>query len=101
MRAARNKRLTPAFLVIGLYMVFSCGPMLWLVLSSLKGRQDLFAWPPKVWFSPDWNSYKAVFGLGSAEGTATAIGLTDALLDPEFFSAAGLTLHPLDGSATP
>lgn len=89
---ASHRRLTPAFLVIGLYLLFSCGPMLWLLLSSLKGRQDLFAWPPKLLFTPDWSSYQAVFGVGRSEGSAASIGLLDALLNSVLVSVAGTAL---------
>ena len=90
--AASSRRLTPAFLVIGLYLLFSCGPMLWLLLSSLKGRQDLFAWPPKLLFTPNWTSYQAVFGVGEAEGSAASIGLVDALINSVVVSLSGTAL---------
>ena len=36
-------------------------------LSSLKSRQDLFTWPPKLIFTPDFSGYQAVFGVGERQ----------------------------------
>lgn len=79
-------------IVIGVYLFFSLGPVIWMFLSSLKSRQDLFAWPPQVFFTPDWSSYRAVFGVGEAAQSAAAIGMADALVTSVIVSLAGTTL---------
>ncbi len=99
----RNPLLLPAA-IIGLYLIFSTGPVLWLMLSSIKDRQDLFTWPPKVIFTPVWTGYQAVFGVGSAQYTATAVGLYDALVNSIVVSGLGtlfaVVLGTLAGYAT-
>jgi multiple sugar transport system permease protein len=89
--AKRAPVLLPA-LVIGIYMFYACGPLVWLVASSLKSRIDLFAWPPTLIFTPDFSSYSAVFGLGGAAQTATAEGLVDALVNSVVISLSGTFL---------
>jgi multiple sugar transport system permease protein len=84
----RNAFVLPA-LVIGIYLVFSTGPVIWLMLSSIKNRQDLFSWPPTVIFRPVLTGYEAVFGLGSAQQTATAVGLYDSLVNSIVVSGFG------------
>jgi multiple sugar transport system permease protein len=99
----RNAVLLPA-LIIGVYLVFSTGPIIWLMLSSIKDRQDLFAWPPTVFFRPVWTGYEAVFGVGSAQNTATAVGLYDSLVNSIVISGFGtmfaVVLGTLGGYAT-
>ncbi|HWL67637.1 MAG TPA: carbohydrate ABC transporter permease [Geminicoccus sp.] len=87
----RQPILIPA-IVIGIYMIYACGPLLWLVLSSLKDRQELFSWPPSLIFTPDLSGYRMVFGIGEAAETATALGLTDALINSVVISVSGTVL---------
>ncbi|MEM8855947.1 MAG: carbohydrate ABC transporter permease, partial [Pseudomonadota bacterium] len=82
----------PVMIVIGVYLAFSFGPIFWMFLSSLKDRQELFTWPPQLFFTPDWTSYQAVFGVGEAKQTATAIGLVDALITSIIVSVGGTVL---------
>jgi len=58
--------------LLGIYIFFSLGPILWLIISSLKSRADLFAMPPKWVFDIDMTGYESVFGVGAARGTASA-----------------------------
>lgn len=82
----------PVLAVIGIYLIFSSGPILWMVLSSLKDRQELFTWPPSIVFAPDWSSYEAVFGIGGSARSAASIGLTDALVTSVIVSVGGTAL---------
>lgn len=84
----RNPLLVPA-LIVGTYLVFSAGPVIWLILSSIKTRQDLFVWPPSVIFHPIWTGYEAVFGIGHARDTAIAVGLFDCLINSIVISGFG------------
>lgn len=99
----RNPLLIPA-LIVGAYLVFSDGPVLWLILSSIKSRQDLFTLPPKVVFQPVFSGYQAVFGVGAASTTAIAVGLYDSLLTSIIVSVLGtaiaVALGTLAGYAT-
>ena len=69
----KRSPLSVAALIVGAYLVLSDGPVIWLILSSLKSRQDLFTLPPKVFFHPVWTGYQAVFGIGAASTTAIAV----------------------------
>jgi multiple sugar transport system permease protein len=79
-------------------MIYSLGPIFWLVLSSLKSRQDLFALPPKLIFTPDFSGYQAVFGVGAARDSAAAIGLADSLVNSIIVSIGGTLLATLLGT---
>jgi multiple sugar transport system permease protein len=99
----RNPLLIPA-VIVGLYLLFSDGPVIWLILSSIKSRQDLFTLPPKVLFHPVWTGYQAVFGIGAASTTAIAVGLYGSLLTSIVVSVLGtsiaVALGTLAGYAT-
>ena len=55
--------------IIGIWVVFSLGPLLWLFLSSLKTRLDLFSMPPKFFFSPTLHGYKSLFIITYKDGS--------------------------------
>ena len=86
------------FAFILLYMVYSMGPLFWLLISSFKGRMDLFTMPPKIFFTPDWSGYQAVFGVGAAKDTAAAIGVVDALINSIVCAFSGTFLAVLFGT---
>ena len=83
---------------LGLYMIYSMGPLLWLVLSSIKSRADLFTMPPTLFFTPDWSGYQSVFGIGAAQGSASAIGIVDALLNSILIAVCGTFFAVLFGT---
>jgi multiple sugar transport system permease protein len=93
----RTAFLAPA-IVLGVYMIYSLGPIFWLALSSLKSRQDLFHLPPKLIFTPDFSGYQAVFGVGAARDSAAAIGLADSLVNSIVVSIGGTVLATLLGT---
>jgi multiple sugar transport system permease protein len=93
----RSAFLLPA-IVLGFYMIYSLGPVLWIALSSLKSRQDLFALPPRFIFTPDFSGYQAVFGVGAARDSAAAIGLTQALMNSIVVSIGGTILATVLGT---
>jgi multiple sugar transport system permease protein len=97
MKQSRSALLLPA-IAIGLYMIYSLGPIFWLVMSSLKSRQDLFTLPPKLIFTPDFSGYEAVFGVGAAKDSASAIGLTQSLVNSVVVSVSGTLLATLLGT---
>lgn len=87
----RSPFLLPV-IVLGLYMIYSLGPIFWLVLSSFKSRQDLFTLPPKLIFTPDFSGYEAVFGIGAAADSAAAVGLAQSLANSVMVSIGGTVL---------
>ena len=78
--------------LLALYTIYNLGPILWLVISSLKSRADLFAMPPKLVFTPDLTGYQSVFGVGAARGTASAYGVFDTLVSSVVVSSIGTFL---------
>ena len=83
---------------LGLFVVFSVGPLFWLVLSSMKSRADLFSMPPKLIFTPDWSGYQSVFGVGVAKDSAAAIGVFDSLINSVVVSGMGTSLAVIFGT---
>ena len=63
-----NRILT--FGLIGIYFLFSFTPIFWLLLSSFKTRMDLFAMPPKLFFTPTLDGYKSLFFVFYKDGTS-------------------------------
>lgn len=97
MTTRRNTLVLP-FIVLGLYMIYSLGPVFWLLLSSFKSRQDLFTLPPKLFFTPDFSGYQAVFGIGAARDSAAAVGLSQSLVNSIVVSTFGTALATLLGT---
>jgi len=93
-------RATRIFILalLTVYVFFSLGPIFWLAISSLKGRADLFAMPPVWIFDIDTTGYESVFGVGAAAGTASAYGVTDALVNSVIVSSIGTLLAVLLGT---
>lgn len=90
-------RWIPVLLML-LYTFYSLGPILWLLLSSLKSRSDLFAMPPTLLFTPDFTGYQSVFGLGAARGAASSIGVFDSLVNSILVSVSGTALAVIFGT---
>jgi multiple sugar transport system permease protein len=55
--------------IIGIWVAFALGPLVWLFLSSLKTRLDLFSMPPKFIFTPTLHGYESLFITTYADGT--------------------------------
>jgi multiple sugar transport system permease protein len=85
-------------LLLAVYTFFNLGPILWLIISSVKGRADMFAMPPVWFFDIDTSGYESVFGIGEAAGTASAYGVTDALINSVSVSSVGTVLAVLFGT---
>ena len=63
-----SKLNTLIFVVIGIFLVFSLGPMLWMVLTGFKHRGEFFTYPPV--FIPkhfDWSNFLGGIELGGAK----------------------------------
>lgn len=93
----RALQFLPVVLLLA-YSFYNIGPVFWLVVSSLKDRQDLFTFPPTLVFEPTWAGYQAVFGVGAAAGAASAIGLVEALVNSVVISVSGTVIAVALGS---
>lgn len=75
-----------------LYTVYNLLPILWLALSSLKERAELFAMPPSVFFKPDFSGYMGIFGVGAASEITSSVGVLDSLINSAIVSSIGTVL---------
>ncbi len=50
--------------LVVLLLIWSLLPIVWIVLTSLKKRVDIFASPPKLLFSPSLDAYRDVLSMG-------------------------------------
>ena len=64
---ARKRRIdwgnVAAYIILSFWMVFTLFPVAWLLLSSVKEPQDVFAMPPKWIFTPTLHNYEVALGL--------------------------------------
>ncbi|MCC6173735.1 MAG: carbohydrate ABC transporter permease [Chloroflexi bacterium] len=52
-----------AYVILSVWMVFTLFPVAWLLVSSLKEPQDVFAMPPQWVFVPTLHNYEVVLGF--------------------------------------
>src|SRR5689334_7103999 len=52
-----------AYTILTIWMVFTLFPVAWLLMSSVKEPQDVFAMPPQWVFTPTLHNYEVVLGL--------------------------------------
>ncbi|NSW76857.1 MAG: carbohydrate ABC transporter permease, partial [Candidatus Atribacteria bacterium] len=55
-------KLVVAWVIIAIILVVNVLPFIWLILTSLKTRLDIFAIPPRFIFQPTWKNYISAFG---------------------------------------
>ncbi|MGE3269943.1 MAG: carbohydrate ABC transporter permease [Chloroflexota bacterium] len=64
---ARKRKInwgdTAAYVILSVWMVFTLFPVAWLLVSSVKEPQDVFAMPPQWVFVPTLHNYEVVLGL--------------------------------------
>jgi multiple sugar transport system permease protein len=88
MKATRLIVLT----IIGIWVIFSLGPLLWLLLSSLKTRLDLFSIPPKFFFPPTLHGYKSLFVITYKDGSTGVSEIIGTMLNSVMIAGAGTIL---------
>jgi multiple sugar transport system permease protein len=52
-----------AYVILSIWMIFTLFPVAWLLMSSVKEPQDVFAMPPQWIFTPTLHNYQVVLGL--------------------------------------
>lgn len=57
----QTKKKTGYYLLLWLVSLFFFLPVLWIILSSLKTREDILAWPPKFLFTPTFSNFIDLF----------------------------------------
>jgi multiple sugar transport system permease protein len=78
--------------LIGLYLVFSMGPLVWLFLSSIKTRMDLFSIPPKIFFKPTADGYNSLFVRTYKDGTTGKSEIVGTMVNSVLIAGIGTVL---------
>jgi len=78
--------------VIGIWVVFSLGPLFWLFLSSLKTRLDLFSMPPKFIFTPTLHGYESLFIVTYKDGTTGVSQIIGTMINSVLIAGLGTIL---------
>ncbi len=72
-------RYAALLMAIGIWAI----PVLWVVATSLKARTDIFTIPPRLWFSPTLEHYRAALGsmdIPRSIGNSAVVGTLTMLL---------------------
>lgn len=64
MRDRRGKVFTYILMVV--LAIYILAPLIWIVMMSFKNRADVISVPPKFFFVPTLENYKALFGAGGS-----------------------------------
>ena len=59
-----------AYIGLGVALVFSLGPLIWLILTSFKPYAAVNVLPPTVFFAPTWENYNELLHPTSSSGRA-------------------------------
>jgi len=78
--------------IIGIWVVFSLGPLFWLFLSSLKTRLDLFSIPPKFFFTPTLHGYKSLFVITYKDGSTGISEIIGTMINSVVIAGMGTIL---------
>jgi multiple sugar transport system permease protein len=78
--------------IIGIWVVFSLGPLFWLFLSSLKTRLDLFSIPPKFFFTPTLHGYKSLFVITYKDGSTGLSEIIGTMINSAVIAGMGTIL---------
>ncbi|MGH2437144.1 MAG: carbohydrate ABC transporter permease, partial [bacterium] len=103
MRSNTGRR-TSTVLVYGFllgYLTFVLFPLLWLLLSSFKTRQDALALPPRIAFSPTWDAWEKVFTAGVMQpfGNSFLIAATNIIIALALAIPGAYVLARMQGGA--
>ena len=62
----KEKRKNNLLIYLGMLVVaiYLTAPIIWIVMMSFKNKFDVTSMPPKIFFIPTLDNYKALFGLG-------------------------------------
>lgn len=59
-RGRKKRGAIVTFVLLTLWSIFAVGPILWILLMSVKSPADIIAWPPKFFFTPITDNYVEV-----------------------------------------
>ncbi|MGB4137289.1 MAG: carbohydrate ABC transporter permease [Microbacterium sp.] len=58
--ARRRRNSTIVFILLTIASICALGPIVWILMMSLKTPQDIIAWPPRFVFTPIFDNYAKV-----------------------------------------
>ena len=61
----KSKNLILIYLGMLVVAIYLMAPIIWIVMMSFKNKLDVVSMPPKIFFNPTLDNYKALFGLGA------------------------------------
>ncbi|OUR75940.1 sugar ABC transporter permease [Alphaproteobacteria bacterium 46_93_T64] len=74
-------------------------PVLWIILTSFKTRQDALATPPAFFFTPTFDNFVRVFYRLTSEGEQMATGMGLFFFNSIFIAGAGVLLAVIIGTS--
>ncbi len=73
-------------------------PVLWMILTAFKSRQDALATPPKIFFTPTFENFTRVFYRVTTEGEQLSTGMGLFFFNSIFIAGAGVLLAAVIGT---
>lgn len=73
-------------------------PVLWIILTSFKTRQDALATPPLLWFTPTLENFERVFYRVTSAGEQLSTGMGLFFFNSIFIAGAGVLLATIIGT---
>lgn len=101
-RSRKNRALREAgwgrTLVAGTIGLIYFSPVLWIVMTAFKTRQDALATPPKLFFQPTLDNFVRVFYRVTTDGDQLSTGMGLYFFNSIFIAGAGVLLAVIIGT---
>lgn len=79
-RASRPRRSrkgrNAAYVIVIVWVVVSLAPVLWMLSQSIRPASEVFAIPPRWFFSPSLQNYRALFSTAAGSHFARYVGIS-------------------------
>jgi multiple sugar transport system permease protein len=85
-------------LVAGIIGLIYFSPVLWIVMTAFKTRQDALATPPKLFFQPTLDNFVRVFYRVTTDGDQLSTGMGLYFFNSIFIAGAGVLLAVVIGT---
>jgi multiple sugar transport system permease protein len=85
-------------LVAGFIGLIYFSPVLWIVMTAFKTRQDALATPPKLFFQPTLDNFVRVFYRVTTDGDQLSTGMGLYFFNSIFIAGAGVLLAVVIGT---
>jgi multiple sugar transport system permease protein len=81
--------------LLGIYLVWTWFPIIWMLLTALKTEQNMFSFPPKFSFVPTLDNFKSMiteFGIGKYLFNSIFVAFVSTVIALFFGSLGGFAL---------